>query len=319
MTDRGRVSVEPGSKRVRVMLGGVVIADTRSPLLVWEVPYYPTYYFPPADVRVDLLAATGETRSSPSRGVATQYVVKAGDAEGQAYAFHDSRIPECVDHYVFVWKTMDHWFEEDEEVYVHARDPYTRIDILPSSREVRVEIDGVTIAETTNATFLFETGLPIRYYIPKTHVRMDLLTPTERKTACPYKGTARYWSVSANGTNHENIVWGYDTPLPESQKIAGLVAFYNEKTDIYVEGVLQERPKTKFSLGVPRLGTKTALSAEYRDNFEEVSRGGSDDCPRTHATGTRCRGRSHSSATASPAPQALRAGRDASMPAHAIR
>jgi uncharacterized protein (DUF427 family) len=247
MADRGRVRVEQGSKRLRVMLGGEIIADTIAPLLVWEVPYYPTYYFPPADVRTDLLAATGETRSSPSRGEATQYVVKAGHAEGAAYAFHNAKIPECVDHYVFVWKTMDHWFEEDEEVFVHARDPYTRIDILPSSRRVRVEIEGVTVADTTNGRFLFETDLPTRYYIPKTDVRMNLMVPTDHNTACPYKGTARYWSVDVNGTTHDNIVWGYDSPLTESQGIAGLMAFYNEKTDIYVDEVLQVRPKTKFS------------------------------------------------------------------------
>lgn len=247
MTDRGRVRVEQSSKRVRVMLGGEIIADSTSPLLVWEVPYYPTYYFPPDDVRTDLLAGTGDTHRSPSRGEATQYVVKVGSAEGAAYAFHDAEIPECVDHYVFVWKTMDHWFEEDEEVFVHARDPYTRIDILASGRRVRVEIDGVTVADTANASFLFETGLPTRYYLPKTDVRMDLLTPTDRATACPYKGTARYWSATVNGNTHDNIVWGYDSPLPESQKIAGLVSLYNEKVDIYLDEVLQERPKSKFS------------------------------------------------------------------------
>jgi uncharacterized protein (DUF427 family) len=142
---------------------------------------------------------------------------------------------------------MDHWFEEDEEVFVHARDPNTRIDILHSSRRVRIEVDGVTVADSTNASFLFETGLPTRYYFPKTDVRMDLMSPTDQVTACPYKGTARYWSVSVDGETHENLLWGYDSPFPESQKIAGLVAFYNEKVDIYVDEVLQERPKTKFS------------------------------------------------------------------------
>jgi uncharacterized protein (DUF427 family) len=214
------------------MLGGEVVADTTSPLLVWEVPYYPTYYFPEADVRTDLLVATGETRRSPSRGEATQYVVKAGNSEGVAYAYHEPKIPELAGHYAFLWKTMDHWFEEEEEVFVHARDPYTRIDILPSSRRVRVEIDGVTVADSTNGAFLFETELPIRYYLPKTDVRMDLLTPTDTRTACPYKGEARYWSVTVNGKTHEDIVWGYDSPLPESQKIVGMVAFYNEKVEI---------------------------------------------------------------------------------------
>lgn len=247
MSDAGRVRVEPGSKRVRVMLGGEVIADTTAPLLVWELPYYPTYYFPPADVRTEFLIPTGEVKRSPSRGDATQYVVKAGDSEGVAYAFHDSKVPECVDHYVFVWRTMDQWLEEDEEVFTHARDPYTRLDILPSSRRVRVEIDGVTVADTTNGRFLFETGLPARYYLPQSDVRMDLLTPTDASTSCPYKGTARYWSASVDGVMHEDIVWSYDDPLPESERIGGLVSFYNEKTDIYVDEVLQERPRTKFS------------------------------------------------------------------------
>lgn len=247
MADRGRVRVEKGNRRVRAMLGGEVIVDSTEPLLVWEVPYYPTYFFPEADVRTDLLVATGETRRSPSRGEATQYAVKAGGREGAAYAFHEPEIPELAGHYALVWRTIDHWFEEDEEVYVHPRDPYTRIDILPSSRRVRVEIDGVTVADTTNGRFLHETGLPVRYYIPKTDVRMELLAPTDLVTACPYKGTARYWSVTIDDVVHENIVWAYDSPLQESLGIAGLVSFYNEKVDIHLEEVLQDRPKTKFS------------------------------------------------------------------------
>ena len=246
MTERGRVRIEPSTKRVRVMLGGEIVADTSNPLLVWEVPYYPTYYFPADDVRTDLLVATGETRKSPSRGEAAQLAVKVSGAEGAAYTFDEPRIEEIAGHYAFVWKTMDHWFEEDEEVWVHARDPYTRVDILSSSRRVRIELDGVTLADTTHASFLFETGLPTRYYMPKTDVRMDLLTPTPTETACPYKGTARYWSVTVDGRTHEDIVWGYDAPLPESQKITGLVCFYNEKVDVYIDEVLEERPKTKF-------------------------------------------------------------------------
>ena len=247
LTERGRIRIEDGAKRVRVMLAGQVVADTTTPLLVWEVPYFPTYFFPSDDVKVDLLSETGETKKSPSRGDATLYRVEVDGAEGAAYAYHDAKIDELEDHYAFVWSTMDHWFEEDEEVFVHARDPYTRIDIVPSSRRVRVEIDGETVADSTNASFLFETGLPTRYYIPKTDVRMDLLTPTAKATSCPYKGTARYWSVDVDGGAHEDVVWGYDNPLPESQKIMGLVSFYNERVDIYVDELLEERPKTKFS------------------------------------------------------------------------
>lgn len=247
MSDRGRVRVEPGNKRVRVVLGGEVVADSTATLLVWEIPYYPTYYFPEADVATDLLVETGETRRSPSRGEATQFIVKAGGKEGSAYSHLSPKIPEIQGHYVFVWNTMDHWFEEDDEVFVHARDPYTRVDILSSSRRVRVEVDGTTVADTTNARFLHETGLPVRYYIPKTDVRLDLMSPTDLSTACPYKGTARYWNVVAGDRVHENLVWGYDAPFKESDAIAGMVAFYNEKVDIYVDEELQERPKTKFS------------------------------------------------------------------------
>jgi uncharacterized protein (DUF427 family) len=247
MSDSGRVRTEQGAKRVRAMLGGRVVADTTSPLLVWEVPYYPTYYFPKADVDADSLVETGETVSSPSRGVATQYTVKVDGSEGVAYSYLSPKMDALAGHYAFVWPTMDHWFEEDEEVFVHARDPYTRIDILPSGRRVRVEVDGVTVADSTNGSFLHETHLPTRYYLPKTDIRMDLLTSTDLATACPYKGRAAYWSVTVGGKTHENIAWAYDSPLPESQKILGLISFYNEKVDIYLDEVLQERPKTKFS------------------------------------------------------------------------
>ena len=224
-----------------------MVADSTRPLLVWENPSYPSYYFPGADVRTGLLAETGESRDTPGLGLATRYLVKAGNSEGVAYSFPDSGVPEVDGHIAFVWRTMDHWFEESEEVYTHARDPNTRIDILPSDRRVRVVIDGETVADSSNGSFLFETGLPPRYYLPKTDVRMDLMTPTSRVTACPYKGNARYWSATVNGQVHENILWGYDIPLPESQKIAGLVSFYNEKVDIFVDEQLQERPVTKFS------------------------------------------------------------------------
>jgi uncharacterized protein (DUF427 family) len=109
-----------------------------------------------------------------------------------------------------------------------------------------VALDGVTLAESPSPRLLFETGLPVRYYVPKTHVRMDLLEPSETVTHCPYKGRAQAWSVRVGGKLHENLAWSYPTPLPESQKIAGLIAFYNEKVDLEVDGVRQQRPSTKF-------------------------------------------------------------------------
>jgi uncharacterized protein (DUF427 family) len=242
---RGRIRVEPSAKRVRAYFAGIPVVDTTQALLVWEKPYYPTYYLPVADVRKDLLQADGDTRHSPSRGDAQVFslVVNNRVARGAALRYSDSPIEELRDLVRFEWDAMDAWFEEDEEVFTHPRDPYTRIDILPSSRHVRVEVDGVTVAESTSPRLLFETGLPVRYYLPKTHVQMDLLTPTDSISHCPYKGAAEYWNV----VGHPDLAWSYATPLPESERVAGLVAFYNEKLDIYVDGVLQERPKSPFS------------------------------------------------------------------------
>jgi uncharacterized protein (DUF427 family) len=248
-TTRGQVHTEPGAKRVRAYLGGEVVADTIHPVLVWEVPYYPAYYFPVADVRTDLLEPDGGVAHSPSRGDGRTYTITAGgkQAPGAAVRYEDSPIPELRDLVRLEWDAMDAWFEEDEEIFTHPRDPHTRIDILPSSRHVRIEIDGVTVAESSNPTLLFETGLPVRYYLPKTHVRLDLLTHTDSESHCPYKGQAEYWSVRAGDALHEDVAWSYPTPLPESLGVAGHIAFYDEKVDVFVDGVRQERPHTKFS------------------------------------------------------------------------
>jgi uncharacterized protein (DUF427 family) len=247
-TARGRVRVEPSQKRVRTYLAGDLVADTIQPLLVWEIPYYPAYYFRAADVRAKLVA-TGKTEHSPSRGEAEilDVVTERGTAAGAARRYPESPIEELRDAVRLDFAAMDEWLEEDEPIYVHPRSPYTRVDVLASSRHVRVEIDGVTVAESRSPRILYETGLPPRYYLPLPDVRMDLLVPSDTQTHCPYKGTAGYWSVEVNGKRYDDYVWIYRSPLPESQKIAGLACFYNEKVDLYVDGVAQNRPRTPFS------------------------------------------------------------------------
>ncbi|MFP5336054.1 MAG: DUF427 domain-containing protein [Actinomycetes bacterium] len=234
---RGRVRVERSGKRVRTVLGGQLVVDTTRPWLVWEKPYYPTYYLPVDDVRVEL-RATDEVRRSPSRGDGTVYDVVTATASAAAAAvrYLDSPIEELRPLVRLEWDAMDAWFEEDEPVYTHARDPYTRVDVLASSRHVRVVVDGVTVAESTRPTILFETGLPPRFYLPLTDVRMDLLRPSERVTHCPYKGQATYWSVDTGEGLHEDLVWTYRAPFAESQKIAGLACFYNERVELFVDG-----------------------------------------------------------------------------------
>ncbi|MEU4762244.1 DUF427 domain-containing protein [Actinosynnema sp. NPDC023794] len=246
--ERGRVRVETGTKRVRAFLAGELVVDTTRPALVWEMPYYPTYYFPAEDVRADLVA-TGEVKRSPSRGNGRLFDVKTGSASaaGAGLRYPDSPLEALRGLVRLDWDAMDEWFEEDEPVYAHPRDPYTRVDALQSSRHIRVEVGGVEVANSHRPVILFETGLPARYYLPMTDVRLDLLRSTDLSTSCPYKGTAEYWSVVVGDQTHENVVWGYRNPLPESRPLAGLVAFYNEKVDTYVDGVLEERPRTHFA------------------------------------------------------------------------
>ena len=208
--------VEPTAKRIRAYRNGEAEVDTVRALLVWEIAAYPAYYLPRADVR------------RPELGKVTTV-----DGHPGEYVRLD-------------WDAMDAWFEEDEEVYVHPRSPYARVDILPSSRSVRVERDGVVLAESSHPWILFETGLPPRYYLPKVDVRMDLLEHTDTVTHCPYKGQAEYWAARVDGRVVPDLAWSYRTPLPESQRVAGLVCFYNERVDLFVDGERQERPKTKF-------------------------------------------------------------------------
>lgn len=246
---RGRVRIEPTAKRIRGYAGGLLVLDSIDVQLVWESPHYPAYYIPLADVRADLLEPEPGTIHSPSRGEGHSFALIAGGKRvpGAALRYPESPIEALRDLVRFDWAALEAWFEEDEEVFTHPRSPYTRVDILPSSRHVRIELDGVTLAETTSPTLLFETGLPVRYYLPKTHARLDLLEPTATRTHCPYKGEAEYWSVRIGDKVHQDLVWSYRLPLPESRRVAGLLAFYNEKLDIYVDGVLQERPRTPFS------------------------------------------------------------------------
>ncbi|MET9632889.1 DUF427 domain-containing protein [Lentzea sp. NPDC006480] len=245
---RGRVRVENSAKRVRAFFGGELVADTTSPRLVWEIPYYPAYYLPLSSVRAEL-KATGETKHSPSRGegVVHDVVTAGGTAEGAALTYPDSPIEELRDLVRFEFAAMDEWLEEDEPIYVHPRDPYKRVDVLGSSRHVRVVLDGVTLAASSQPRILFETSLPPRYYLPLSDVRSDLLRPSDTQTHCPYKGTATYWNVEVGGVVHEDLVWIYRAPLPESQKVAGLACFYSEKVDLFIDGELQEKPKTPWS------------------------------------------------------------------------
>ena len=246
------IRFEPCAKRLRVAFGGETLADTTAVHLLHETRHLPVYYFPRADVRMDLLTRSGHKTYCPFKGEASYWSVAAGGkvAENAVWSYESpyDEVAEIKDHLAFYWNRVDHWYEEDEEVFVHARDPYVRVDVLDSQRSLKVVVGGETLAETRRARFLFETGLPVRYYIPREDVRQDLLLPSETETACPYKGRARYHSVQAGGRIIEDIVWFYPDPLPESSRIKDYLCVFNEKADaIFLDGVEQPKPRTKWS------------------------------------------------------------------------
>jgi uncharacterized protein (DUF427 family) len=241
--------VEPVPRRVRAMLAGQVVVDTTRARYVWEWPAYPQFYIPVADVAPGVLVDEDHPQRL-KRGTARRHALRVGDTVRPAAArvYGADAIDGVVDTVRFEWGALDAWFEEDEQVFVHPRNPYSRVDALRSSRTVRVELDGVVLAESSAPVLVFETGLPTRYYFDRTDVHFEHLEPTDTQTACPYKGrTSGYWSVRVGDSGYPDLAWCYDFPTAALLPIAGLIAFYNEKTDIIVDGERLPRPVTHFS------------------------------------------------------------------------
>lgn len=240
---RGRV--EPAPRRVRGFCGDELVFDTTAARYVWEVPYYPQYYIPRSDIRPGVLIDENHPQTVQF-GASRLYTLSAGGLTypSAARVFDEGDVAALVR---FEWNPLT-WFEEDEPIYGHPRNPYARVDALRSHRRVRVELDGVLLADTSSAVMVFETGLPTRFYIDKTDVTFANLEPSDTQTLCPYKGvTSQYWSVRTSSGLHADLAWSYHYPLPAVAPIAGLVAFYNEKVDIVVDGEPLARPHTHFS------------------------------------------------------------------------
>ena len=241
--------VEPVPRRVRAVLGGKVVLDTTRALYVWEAPYYPQFYIPLADVAPGVLVDEDHPQKL-KRGTARRHALKVGDVERAAAArvYGEDAVAGLADHVRFEWDSLDAWYEEDEHIFVHPRSPYTRVDALRSTRHIRVSLEGVTLAESSSPVLLFETGLPTRYYINRTDVDFTRLEHSDTVSACPYKGrTSDYWSVRMGSEVHQDLAWAYDFPTAALTPIAGLVAFYNEKVDIALDGLELARPSTHFS------------------------------------------------------------------------
>ncbi|PVZ14217.1 DUF427 domain-containing protein [Actinomycetospora cinnamomea] len=234
--------VEPCPRRVRARLDGRVVVDTTDARYLWEHPWYPRWTIPVSDVDPAVLVEDTTTRTDAHGSV--RDVVLRG-AAGDRLAGHrwvDGPLAGTV---ALRWDALDAWFEEDEQVRGHPRSPYVRVDALRSRRHVRVELDGVVLAESDAPVLLFETGLPTRAYLDPTAVDASRLEPSDTVTACPYKGvTSRYWSVRTPVGRYEDLAWCYDHPAPAVARIAGLVAFYDERVDVVVDGVTRPRPRT---------------------------------------------------------------------------
>ncbi len=229
--------------------GDTWVADSRRALLLaWYGPgRLPTYCFPADDVRTDLLAPS---RVEPA-WFTVDHDVRTGDQVLERAALRFVGPPpglSAVDgHWSFTWDGRVRWFEEAIEVHVHARDPSKRVDAVPSERHVRVEVDGELVAESRRPHAVFETALPTRWYLPAEDVVWDKLEPSGTVTRCPYKGTACYWSVRVGGEVHRDVAWSYPEPVRECPRIAGLIAFFDAKLDLTIDGVLQPRPHTPWS------------------------------------------------------------------------
>lgn len=247
----GLIYFEDFPRRIRAEFAGETVVDSRHAKLLHEHGLLPVLYFPENEVRTDLLEPSVKRTTCPWKGEASYRSFRVGDrvAEAAVWTYPDplDDAPPLKGYVGVYWNRMDRWLEEDEETIGHVRDPYHRVDVLDSSRHVKVSLDGVVLAETNRPKALYETGLPVRWYVPPEDVRLDLLEHSDKQSICAYKGHAGYLSPRVNGEVKKDLVWTYAEPRREAERIRGHLTFYNEFVDIEVDGEAQERPQSPFS------------------------------------------------------------------------
>jgi uncharacterized protein (DUF427 family) len=242
---------DPVPQRIRGLVAGETVVDSTNAKLLHETGRLPVYYFPDEDVRADLLVDSDTRTTCPHKGEARYHSLRVGDRTvADAVWYYPEPIenaPFLAGHKAFYWKLVDAWYAEDEQLFGHPRDPYARIDVYPTSRQIRVSLDGELLAETVRAKALFESNLPTRWYLPQDDVRLELLEPSSTLTRCAYKGQASYWHVRIGDELHEDLAWTYREPQHDAEPVRDLIAFFNERVDIEVDGRLHERPVTQWS------------------------------------------------------------------------
>ncbi len=242
----GLLYVEENPRRIRAIFAKQPVVDSTRVKLLHESGRLPVYYFPEEDVRRELLEPSARSESSPLKGTARYWSLHAGDRVVPDAAWSWSS-PLLAGHIALEWDAMDEWFAEDDQLFGHPRDPYSRIDVHKSSRHVRVLRDGVLLADTHRSHILFETALPPRYYIPADDVRTELLVPSSTRTRCAYKGSATHWSMRIGERVVDDLVWSYPQPQHDAQPVRDLLCFYSERVDIELDGERVARPQTQWS------------------------------------------------------------------------
>jgi len=260
------VRYQPTHKRVRALSGNQTFADSNRARLVWEPKrVVPTYAVPEDDLAATVTAGEAvdadehpvriEAGGPPVLDPRTGFAVHSCEGEpvtlsmdgielaGAGFRFAD---PDLAGYVALDFDAFDTWLEEDEEILGHPRDPFHRVDVRRSSRHVQIEVDGVTVADSTTPSLLFETHMTPRFYMSREDVRLDLLTPTDTRTTCAYKGEASYFAIDVDGAPRD-IAWSYEDPLPDAIAIRGLVAFFDERLDLILDGERRPRPVTPWS------------------------------------------------------------------------
>ncbi|KIY03102.1 uncharacterized protein Z520_01569 [Fonsecaea multimorphosa CBS 102226] len=222
-------------KRVRGVLNGKYIFDTTAAKLVWENGFYPSYWIP----KSDFLDTAKFTEDKPISGIdSSTSTLSVGDKSVPSLVVPDSFNSELVGYVKMDFKALDAWYEEQAQVLYHPKDPYHRVDLLPSGRHVRIEVDGVCLADTGSeggVMSLWETNFPARWYLPRTAIKWEYLTPSDTHTGCPYKGEASYYNAVINGKEIKDVAWWYKNPTQESAGIIGMLCFYPNKVDTWVD------------------------------------------------------------------------------------
>ena len=240
--------IEGVHPRIRGVAAGETVVDSPNARLLHETGRLPVYHFPAAEVRTDLLEATGE-REPSARGELAWHTLAIGAREvpRAAWTYPEPAADFLEGLVAFRWGALDEWFAEAEQLFGHPKDPYSRIDVCRTTRHVRVLLDGEVLADSRRARVLYEAALPPRWYLPASDVDTARLVPSGHLTRCAYKGVASYWHVRAGGELVEDLVWSYPDPAHDAEPVRDMLCFFSEKVDIELDGVVGERPQTQWS------------------------------------------------------------------------